>query len=98
VAELAELAESQELDVVETLDHLCERGTLDPQLRWMLGYYHGRFPAVFGRFEKTRALQRVLRRTFPEAWRAAEPETRDFEHRGLMGRFWNDVITSATDD
>ncbi|HEY2378248.1 MAG TPA: hypothetical protein VGH98_19885 [Gemmatimonadaceae bacterium] len=95
---VAELTESQELDVVETLDGVCKEGELDPQLRWMLGYYHGRFPAVFGRFERARALQHVLKQTFPEAWRSADREARHFEGRGLMGRFWSDVITSEERD
>jgi len=53
---------------------------------------------VFGRFTWAKALQQVLTLTFPQAWRAAEPEARHFEHRGLMGRFWQQVLETATDD
>ena len=89
---VGEISESQEEEVIETLDEACADGTLDPQLRWMLGYYHGAYPEVFGRFLSAHSLQRILSRTFPEAWRAAEPEPRHFLRRGLMGRFWTQLI------
>lgn len=88
-----ELSEAQEEMVVSWLDAACNDDTLDPQLRWMLGYYHGAYPDVFGRFTKARALQRVLARTFPESWRIAEPEARHFAGRGLMGHFWSQIVS-----
>ena len=90
-----ELGETQEAEVISWLEDACAENTLDPQLRWMLGYYHGAFPEVFGRFTHARALQRVLARTFPESWRAAAAEPRHFVGRGLMGHYWSQIISSA---
>ena len=88
---VGELTESDEKEIIAWLDDACAAGDLDPQLRWMLGYYHGAYPDVFGRFTQARALQRVLASVFPEAWRAAEPELRHFTARGLMGHYWSQI-------
>jgi hypothetical protein len=90
-----ELAESEQAEVVAWLDDLCAEGGLDPQLAWMLGHYHARCPAALGRFAARRALQEFLLHTAGGDWRAAAPDERDFEHRGLMGRYWRSVLQAG---
>ena len=90
---VGEFSESQEEGVVAELDDACAYEELDPQLRWMLGYYHGAYPEVFGRFLSARALQGLLERSFPQSWRLAEPEPRHFAGRGLIGRFCRSVVS-----
>jgi len=87
-----ELAESHQEELLADLERYCEAGALDAQLRWMLAHYHARSPAVFGRHPELRALQGVLRDTGGDEWRCAEPEARQFRHRGLMGHYWTHVL------
>ena len=90
-----ELSQGQVAEIIGWLEDACAGGGLDPQLRWMLGYYHGKYQQVFGRFTHARSLQRVLSSTFPESWRSTEPEPHNFEGRGLMGRFWRQVVAAT---
>lgn len=76
------------------LDECCADETLDPQLRWMFAYYHASYPMVFRRFLGAKELQRVLNENNGTDWRNGDPLPHHLVGRGLMGRFWTQVITS----
>jgi hypothetical protein len=92
---VGELGESREQRIVQDLEDSCAAGELDAQLHWMLGYYNAQYPTVFARFDTARALRRVLLDTSCDDWRRAEPSPRDFNGRGLMGSFWQLVVSRA---
>jgi hypothetical protein len=91
---VSEIAEIRQVDVVEYLDSLVSEG-VDLQLTWMLGYYHAKYPIVFDRYHWAQHLHALLAATTGDDWRRAEPTARDFAQRGLMGRFWTQVLLSG---
>ncbi|MGH7632251.1 MAG: hypothetical protein ACRENC_00880 [Gemmatimonadaceae bacterium] len=92
---VGELGESLEQRIIQDLEDSCAAGELDTQLHWMRGYYNAQYPTVFARFDTARALRRVLLDTSCDDWRRAEPSPRDFNGRGLMGSFWQLVVSRA---
>ena len=89
---VAELPDEMFDAVASELDDQCQRGALDPELRWMLAWYHAAAPEVFGRFHDYHALQRHLAGGSAEEWRRAAPRPEDFRGRGQMGRYWEAVV------
>ena len=89
------LSETDGEGVVDYLDSLASCDAVDAQLRWMLGYYHAHYPVVFDRYGWARHLHALLATTTGGDWRRAEPAARDFAGRGLMGRFWAQVVAAG---
>jgi hypothetical protein len=89
---LGEINATMQDEVIYDLDRACEDGQLDAQLRWMLAYYHAQYPIVFRRFTSASALQQLLLDASGDEWRATDPTPHDFAERGLMGRFWLQVL------
>jgi len=92
---VGEIAETWQEEVLDQLDYLAGSDQVDPQLAWMLGYYHAEYPIVFGRHLWARHLRAFLAETTGGDWRRAEPTPRDFAQRGLMGRFWTQVVEAG---
>jgi hypothetical protein len=92
---VGELPESRQEEVVGYLNHLAADTGVDSQLVWMLGYYHAQHPVVFSRYDWARHLHALLATTRGGDWRRAEPTASDFAGRGLMGRYWTQVVAAG---
>jgi hypothetical protein len=88
---VGELGETMQVELIESVDWWCESG-LDPQLQWMLAHYHALYPVAFRQFTWASALQRLLLTSSADAWRAVEPAPHHFVGRGLMGRYWMQLL------
>ena len=89
-APLSGLAELPELAVRRTLELLeerCRRGELDPELEWMLPWYHAVAEHSLLRLPGLNSLEARVRVLDPSAWETARrPEA--LRNRGAMGRYW----------
>ncbi|HYC34077.1 MAG TPA: hypothetical protein VEB59_17425 [Gemmatimonadales bacterium] len=96
-APLSGLAELPELAVrraLELLEERCRRHDVDPELAWMLPWYHTVAERSLLRLPGLRCLEAQLRVLDPEAWRSARPP--DTLHgRGAMGRYWSSLRRAA---
>jgi hypothetical protein len=84
---LAELPELAVRRTLELLEERCRQGMLDPELEWMLPWYHAVAEHSLLRLPGLRYLETRLGALDPAAWRAAGRPDR-LEGRGAMGRYW----------
>jgi hypothetical protein len=96
-APLSGLAELPELAVrrtLELLDERCRQGDLDPELEWMLPWYHAVAEHSLLRLPGLNCLEARVRALDPSAWETARrPEA--LMNRGAMGRYWVSLRRAA---
>jgi len=80
--------------VLEALNSAFARGAIDNDLPWMVPYYHHLTDFAFPNLNDHPVLARFLEDADPESYLRARLESRQFEGRGQMGRYWQSILSS----
>lgn len=87
-----ELPERAVRTTVGALEALLQRGGGDPELRWMLAWYHGTAPWLFHLYGTSTAVDDFVRDVPPEAWRQVAVDPASLANRGQMGQYWRALL------
>ncbi len=78
---------------VGALERRLRHGTDDdPELRWMLAWYHAVAPALFDVYGGDGSVADAVAGCAPDAWRSAGLTPAALANRGQMGRYWRDLL------
>src|SRR4051812_31003183 len=92
---IAPLPDGTMRSVLDALNTQVRNHADDPELGWMLAWYHAQSPDLFELYGATREVLELIAEWSADAWREVRITASQMNGRGQMGRYWAEKANGA---